>query len=344
MATFQALVARKDAGGVTVALENVPMTDLMPGDTLVRVTHSTINYKDGLAMLGRNKVVTRYPLIPGLDLAGFIEETTHPALKAGQRVILNGRGLGTSRHGGYAQFARVMGDDLIPCPPAFTNAQAMAIGIAGYTAMLCIMRLEEHGITPDRGPVLVTGAAGGVGGVALALLGHLGFEVEALSGRPELTDYLTALGARRVLPRSSLEGTIKPLDHARWAAAIDVAGGPVLAHVIASIRPTGIVAACGLAGGMALPTNVAPFILRAVTLAGINCADVPRERQIAAWARLARDLLPERLAAMTTHVSLAETPAFAQKIIAGAVRGRLVVDIPPVHSQGPAEGRENGRE
>lgn len=344
MTTFQALIARKGTSGVTVALENVPMTDLMPGDTLVRVTHSTINYKDGLAMLGLNKVVPRYPLIPGLDLAGVVEETTHPALRVGERVILNGRGSGTSRHGGYAQFARVLGDDLIPCPPAFTNAQAMAVGIAGYTAMLCVMRLEAHGITPDSGPVLVTGAAGGVGSVAIALLSHLGHEVDALSGRPELADYLMSLGARRVLPRAALGGDIRALEHARWAAAVDVVGGPILAHAIASIRPTGIVAACGLAGGMDLPTNVAPFILRAVTLAGINCADVPRTRQIAAWDRLARDLLPARLAAMTTHVSLAQTPAFAQKIVAGAVRGRLVVDIPSPRPDEPAAAGIKGLE
>jgi len=328
MKTFKALMARKSDSAATLALEDVPMTDLMPGDTLVRVTHSTINYKDGLAILGRNKVIERYPLIPGIDFSGVVEETTNAGLKAGERVIMNGYGAGTRHHGGLAEYARVDGDSLIPCPDAFSNAQAMAIGVAGYTAMLCVMCLEEHGVTPADGPVLVTGAAGGVGSIALAVLGKLGWEIDASSGRPELEDYLKGLGAARVIPRNELNGELRPLLSARWRSAIDVVGGTTLAYVLASMKQDGVVAACGLAGGMELPTTVIPFILRRVTLAGVNC-EVPKQRQLDAWARLARDLPRERLDAMTQHVSLARAPSFAQKIIDGQVRGRIVVDIEP---------------
>lgn len=327
MDRFPALMIRKSDDTQAVALEQLTLDDLMEGDVVVRVEHSTINYKDALALTGRAGIVRRFPMIAGIDLAGTVESARSGEWQPGDRVIVNGWRLGETHFGGYAGFARVNGEWLVPCPPSFTTAQAMAIGTAGYTAMLCVLGLEDHHVSPDGGPVLVTGAAGGVGSIAVALLSKLGYTVHAATGRPQEERYLKSLGAAEIIGREELLGDVKPLATQRWAGAVDVVGGRVLANVLASIKTRGAVAACGLAGGRDLPTTVAPFILRGVTLIGIESVDEPRPRRIKAWTRLARDLDKTKLAAMTRHVRLAEVPALAPQLLAGTVRGRIVVDI-----------------
>jgi acrylyl-CoA reductase (NADPH) len=333
MATVQSerfkalLVSRDEAKTQSVSFVQLTRDQLMEGDVLVRVTHSTVNYKDGLAITGKLPVVRRWPMIPGIDFAGEVVESDNPQFKPGDWVVLNGWGVGEVHYGAYAQYARVKGDWLIPIPQGLTAAETMAIGTAGYTAMLSIQALERHGLEPRNGPVLVTGAAGGVGSVAIALLAKLGYHVIASTGRTSEHRYLEGLGAAEIIGREDFAAAPKMLDTERWAAAIDSVGSTTLAHVIAKTKAGGHVAACGNAAGMDLPTSVAPFILRGISLLGINSVTVPRPQREQAWSRLAIDLDRHKLAAMTTTISLDQVPEAAAKIVAGQVRGRLVVNV-----------------
>jgi acrylyl-CoA reductase (NADPH) len=327
MEKFRALLVSKTETGQEHNFVQLTEDDLMPGDVTVNVTHSSVNYKDGLAITGKSPVIRKYPLIPGIDFSGTVKSSTHKDWKAGDQVVLGGWGVGEGHHGGYAQMARVNGDWLVPLPKAFSPADAMAIGVAGYTAMLCLMALEEQGVTPEQGEILVTGAAGGVGTVSIALLSKLGFKVVASTGRMEEEAFLKNLGATSVINRAEFNTPPKALAKTRWAGAIDSVGSTTLANVISQIIPEGAVAACGLAQGMDLPTSVAPFILRGVRLIGINSVTTPKPRRLAAWARLAKDLDMAKLHALTTHVKLDDVPRVAAEIVEGKVRGRVVVDV-----------------
>jgi len=299
----------------------------MDGDVTVRVTHSTLNYKDGLAITGKLPVVRRYPMIPGIDLAGVVEASSHPDYEPGDKVVLNGWGLGETHFGGYAEKARVKGDWLVPLPAELRPEGAMAIGTAGYTAMLCVMALEAHGLSSAMGPAVVTGAAGGVGSVAIALLAKLGWHVIASTGRTSEADYLRGLGAAEIIDRAELSGPARPLAKERWIAGVDTVGSHTLANLLSMTRYGGAIAACGLAQGMDLPASVAPFILRGVSLLGIDSVMCPRSKRLAAWQRLARDLDHDKLAAMTTTIDLSAVPETAKAIVEGKVRGRIVVAI-----------------
>ena len=326
--TFHALRVHKTEAGQEARFEDLTLDDLMDGDVVVRVEHSTINFKDGLALTGRSPIVRAWPLIPGIDFAGVVESSEHADYKPGDRVVLNGWGVGESHHGGYAGKARVKGDWLVRLPDAISTAQAMAIGTAGYTAMLCVLRLEQLGVTPERGEVLVTGAAGGVGSVAIALLGKLGYRVVASSRRKANEEaYLTGLGAAEVMDAAELAGPGRPLARERWAGAVDVVGSHTLAGVLSQTRYGGVVTACGLAQGLDLPASVAPFILRNVTLAGVDSVMRPKADRVGAWDRLARDLDLGKLDAMTSRAALADLPGLATDILDGKVRGRVVVDV-----------------
>jgi acrylyl-CoA reductase (NADPH) len=327
MPTFKGLQLTKGEKGTVAAWTDLTEADLMDGDVTVRVSHSTLNYKDGLAVTGKAPVVRRWPMIPGIDFAGTVVSSNNLAYKAGDGVILNGWGVGETHLGGYAQLARVKGEWLVPLPSAFTPAQAMAIGTAGYTAMLCVMALERNGITPDRGAVVVTGAAGGVGSVAIALLAKLGYSVIASTGRVAEADYLKGLGAAEIIDRAELSGPARPLNKERWAGAVDTVGSTTLANVISMTKYDGCVAACGLAQGLDLPGSVAPFILRGVTLAGVDSVMAPRARRLEAWSRLARDLDIAKLDAMTVTRPIADVEALAPDILAGKVRGRVVLEL-----------------
>ncbi|MGF3023925.1 MDR family oxidoreductase [Methylobacterium aquaticum] len=328
MGTFKAVVIEKAEGGQRVALQDVDDSALMDGDVTVRVTHSTLNYKDGLALTGKAPVVRRWPMIPGIDFAGVVETSSHPDWKPGDSVVLNGWGTGETHLGAYAEKSRVKGDWLVALPATLTPEQAMAIGTAGYTAMLALLAIERHGLTPEFGPALVTGAAGGVGSVAVSLLARAGWHVIASTGRAEEeAEYLRGLGAAEILDRAELSQPGKPLGKERWAAAIDAVGSTTLANALAMTRTGGAVAACGLAGGMDLPTSVAPFILRGVALYGIESVMAPLPLRREAWARLARDLDPAALSAMTTTVPLGEVIGRGPEILAGRTRGRTVVVI-----------------
>jgi acrylyl-CoA reductase (NADPH) len=324
---FKAVMVRKDADKQTVEDVEIGLNDLMDGDVVVAVSHSTVNYKDGLVLTGRAPVVRKFPMIAGIDLAGTVETSSHPQFKPGDKVILNGYGLSETHFGGYAEYARVKGDWLVPLPQAFTPAEAMAIGTAGYTAMLCVLALEDAGVTPDKGSIVVTGAAGGVGSVAISLLAKLGYQVTASTGRTEEEGYLKGLGATEIIPRTELSGDPRPLAKERWAGGVDSVGSKTLANVIASLRYGGAVAACGLAAGMDLPTSVAPFILRNVSLLGVDSVQMPKPRRLQAWERLARDLDVSKLAAITQTIPLSGVRKAADDILAGRVRGRLVVQI-----------------
>jgi acrylyl-CoA reductase (NADPH) len=325
--TFQALLISKTEGGPRAEWTAMTEADLMEGDVTIRVTHSTVNYKDGLAITGKAPVIRRYPMIPGIDLAGEVASSAHPGFKPGDRVLVNGQGLSETHYGGYAGYARVKGDWLLPIPAPFTAADTMAIGTAGYTAMLCVLALEAHGVMPGRGPILVTGAAGGVGSVAVALLSRLGYAVAAVTGREETADYLKSLGASEILPRGEFSAPARPLGKERWAGAIDVAGSHMLANAISQTMYGGAVAACGLAQGLDLTTSVAPFILRGVTLAGIDSVMAPMEKRREAWTRLARDLDLAKLRAMTETHSLKDVLELAPQIVEGKVRGRIVLTV-----------------
>jgi len=324
---FKAIMISKDESGQHVALTEVGKDQLPEGDVTVRVRCSTLNYKDALAITGKAPVVRKFPMVPGIDLAGVVEQSDHPGFRAGDGVVLNGWGVGEVHWGGLAEYARLKGDWLVPLEPAFSPEQAMSIGTAGYTAMLCVMALEKHGVTPDSGEILVTGAAGGVGSVAVAILAKLGYAVVAMTGRPAEADYLKSLGASRIVDRGDYSAPGRPLAREQWAGAVDVAGGQVLANVCAAMKYRGVVAACGLAGGMEFPATVAPFILRGVTLAGIDSVMCPKPERIEAWRRLARDLDPALLSSMTQRVALADVVPAAERLIAGAVRGRIIVPI-----------------
>ena len=325
---FKAILVRKDNDVQTAQDVELSPSDLMEGDVTVAVSHSTVNYKDGLVLTGRSPVVRRFPMIPGIDLAGTVAESSRPDWKPGDRVVLNGFGLSETHYGGYSELARVKGDWLVPLPAAFTPAEAMAIGTAGYTAMLAVMALEDAGVTKEKGAVLVTGAAGGVGSVAVAILAGIGFRVIASTGRPGEERYLKSLGAAEIIPRTELAGEPRMLGKERWIGAVDSVGSKTLANVLASTSYGGAVAACGLAGGMDLPTSVAPFILRGVSLLGIDSVQMPMPRRRKAWERLARDLDVKKLAAMTATIGLDQVRKAAEDILAGKVRGRLVVEIP----------------
>ena len=326
--TFRAIRISKTDSGQEAGLITLFEADLMDGNVTVRVEYSTINYKDGLALTGKAPVVRIWPLIPGIDFAGIVETSTDPNFSPGDRVVLNGWGVGETHHGGLAQRARVNGDWLIKLPDALSTRQAMVIGTAGYTAMLSVMALEQTGITPASGAVLVTGAGGGVGGIAILLLARLGYRVIASSGRKaQQSPYLEELGAAEIIDRSELSAPGRPLGKERWAGAIDSVGSHTLANVLAQTRYGGAVAACGLAQGMDLPGSVAPFILRGITLFGIDSVMRPRADRDKAWARLAGELNLEKLEAMIVPGGLAETPRLASSIIAGEVRGRILIDV-----------------
>jgi acrylyl-CoA reductase (NADPH) len=324
---FKGILIEKDDAGYRAAVKDIDEAQLPEGDVTVRVERSSLNYKDGLAITGKSPVVRKFPMVPGIDLAGIVEASDNPDYKVGDRVVLNGWGVGETHWGGLAQKARLKGDWLVPLPDAFTAQQAMAIGTAGYTAMLCVLALEKQGVKPADGEIVVTGAAGGVGSVAIAVLSKLGYTVVAVSGRPEEADYLKQLGASEVLERSVFSVPGKPLGKERWAGAVDVVGSHTLANICATTQYRGVVTACGLAGGMDFPSSVAPFILRGVTLVGIDCVMCPRPERLVAWQRLARDLDLAKLGVMAHEVSLAEAIPMAARLMDGKVRGRIVVDV-----------------
>lgn len=327
-ATFRALRVHKTETGQETRFEDLTEDDLMDGDVTVRVEYSTVNFKDGLALTGRSPVVRAWPLIPGIDFAGVVETSQHAGIKPGQRVVLNGWGVGESHNGGYAEKARVKGEWLVALPDSMSTAQAMAIGTAGYTAMLCVIALEKHGVTPDKGEILVTGAAGGVGSVAIAVLSKLGYKVVASSGRKETEgDYLMGLGASEIIDRETLSGPARPLARERWAGAVDAVGSHTLANVLSQTKYGGTVAACGLAQGMDLPGSVAPFILRGVTLAGIDSVMRPKKDREEAYLRLSRDLDLAKLEAITQTATLEDLPRLGNDILDGKVRGRVVVKV-----------------
>ena len=324
---FRAILVEKSDAGQSARVTDLPESALPPGDVLLRVLRSTVNYKDALAITGKAPVIRKFPMVPGIDGAGEVVESSHPSFRPGDRVLVNGYGVGEAHWGCLAGLSRLDGSWLVPIPAPFTPAQAMAIGTAGYTAMLCVMALERHGVTPDRGEVLVTGAAGGVGSVAIALLAGLGYRVVASTGRAAEAPYLTSLGASEVIDRATLSAPGKPLQKERWAGVVDSVGSHTLANACATTRYGGTVAACGLAGGMDLPATVAPFILRGVTLAGVDSVMAPMALRLEAWKRLARDLDPARLASITREIPLGEAIATAADLLAGKVRGRVVVDV-----------------
>jgi acrylyl-CoA reductase (NADPH) len=324
---FNAILVERDPPPYRASLKKLDESQLPEGDVTVRVEYSTLNYKDALAITGKGPVVRHFPMVPGIDFAGTVEHSGNASYKSGDKVVLNGWGVGEAHWGGLAQVARVKADWLIPLPGALTARQAMAVGTAGYTAMLCVMALERHGITPGDGEILVTGAAGGVGSVAVALLSKLGFRVAAMTGRPAQSDFLRQLGAAEIVDRAAYAGAGKPLAKERWAGAIDVVGSHTLANVCASLRYGGVVAACGLAGGMDFPATVAPFILRGVTLAGIDSVMRPRADRVEAWRRLSRDLEIKTLELLVEEISLAQAMERAGLFLEGQVRGRIVVDV-----------------
>jgi acrylyl-CoA reductase (NADPH) len=323
---FNAILIEREPPPYRASIQSLDEAQLPAGEVTVRVEYSTLNYKDALAITGKAPVVRQFPMVPGIDFAGSVEHSSHPAYKKGDKVLLNGWGVGENHWGGLAQLARVKGDWLIPLPHEFTTRQAMAVGTAGYTAMLCVMALQGHGVTPDSGEILVTGAAGGVGSVALAVLSKLGFRVVAVTGRPAEAEFLKQLGAVEILDRAQFAGPGKPLAKERWAAAIDVVGSHTLVNVCAALRYGGIVAACGLAGGMDCPANVAPFILRGITLAGIDSVMRPRPDRVEAWRRLTQDLDRKKLDLLTEEIALSQVVARAAAFLDGQIRGRLLVD------------------
>lgn len=325
--TFKSLLATKVDGKVSIGLVERREHDLMPGDVIIAVDYSTVNYKDALAVTGRAEVIRQFPLIPGIDFAGTVEASSYPGIGVGDRVVANGWGLSQTHHGGYAQKARVNGDWLVKIPDTFSTKDAMAIGTAGYTAMLSVLALEHGGITPERGDILVTGANGGVGSIAIAILSNLGYRVVASTGRIEESDYLRSLGATEIIDRRTLSEPGAPITSERWAGAVDSVGSHTLANVLAKTRYRGVVTACGLAQGVDLPASVLPFILRNVTLGGIDSVNAPRDVRLQAWSRLARDLDVGKLARTTRVIGLAEVPVVAERMLEGKVQGRTIVDV-----------------
>jgi acrylyl-CoA reductase (NADPH) len=326
-AMFSAVLIEKGDAGQTVGVTELDEAQLPEGNVSVEVEYSTLNYKDGLAITGRSPVVRKFPMVPGIDLAGVVTESSHGDWNEGDRVVLNGWGVGETHWGGLAQRARLNGDWLVPLPSEFSTHQAMAIGTAGYTASLCVDALLQHGVSPDQGEVLVTGATGGVGSVAIVLLTAAGFKVAAATGKASEEDYLRQLGAVTVLDRAELGEAGKPLQKERWAGVVDTAGSNTLVNACAQTRYGGAVAACGLAQGMDFPATVAPFILRGVSLLGIDSVMAPKERRLAAWKRLSRDLDAGALDSVAQEVSLGDSIASAEKLMDSQVRGRIVVDV-----------------
>ena len=328
MSSFKALVLHEEGGKVVPRLETVDESRLPPGEVTVAVEYSTLNYKDGMILEGQGRLVRTYPHVPGVDFAGTVVASDSPEFRPGDPVVLTGWRVGELQWGGYAERARVKAEYLVRRPAGLSARQAMAIGTAGFTAMLAVIALEKHGLTPAAGEVLVTGAAGGVGSVAVSLLAALGYRVVASTGRPELHEYLTGLGAAELIDRAILAAKpTRPLDRERWAGAVDAVGGATLASVLTQLKYRASVAACGLAGGSDLPATVIPFLLRGVNLLGIDSVMCPREERIEAWHRLARDLPFDKLEAATQTVPLAEVPALAPRILKGEVRGRIVIDL-----------------
>lgn len=327
MGTFKAVRIDKAEKGTTATLTQFDEAELMDGDVTVRVEWSTLNYKDGLAVTGKAPVVRRFPMIAGIDFAGTVEQSSHPTWKAGDKVVCNGWGMGETHLGAYAEKARVKGDWLVRLPDGMSARDAMAIGTAGYTAMLSVLALEKHGLKPADGPVVVTGAAGGVGSVAIAVLSKLGYQVIASTGRASEADYLRGLGAAEIIDRNELSGPAKPLAKERWAGGVDSVGSTTLANLLSMTKYRGAIAACGLAAGMDLPSSVAPFILRGVCLLGIDSVMCPIELRKQAWSRLARDLDRSKLAEITHEIGLDEVIAAGPRILGGQVRGRIVVKI-----------------
>ena len=327
MAKFKAIRIDKADKSTTAQLAQFDEAELMEGDVTVRVEWSTLNYKDGLALTGKAPVVRRFPMIAGIDFAGTVEQSSHPQWKAGDKVVCTGWGMGETHLGAYAEKARVKGDWLVALPQGLSARDAMAIGTAGFTAMLSVLALEKHGLSPKSGPVVVTGAAGGVGSVAIAVLSKLGYHVIASTGRVSEADYLKQLGAAEIIDRSELSGAAKPLAKERWAGGVDSVGSTTLANLLSMTKYGGAIAACGLAAGMDLPSSVAPFILRGVCLLGIDSVMCPIEPRKAAWQRLASDLDRTKLSEITHEISLDQVPDWGAKILAGQVRGRIVVKI-----------------
>jgi acrylyl-CoA reductase (NADPH) len=327
VATFKAIRIDKADKGTTAALTQFDEAELMDGDVTVRVEWSTLNYKDGLALTGKAPVVRRFPMIAGIDFAGTVEASSHPQWKAGDKVVCTGWGMGETHLGAYAEKARVKGDWLVALPQGLSARDAMAIGTAGFTAMLSVLALEKHGLSPKSGPVVVTGAAGGVGSVAIAVLSKLGYHVIASTGRAAEADYLKHIGAAEIIDRNELSAPAKPLAKERWAGGVDSVGSTTLANLLSMTKYGGAIAACGLAAGMDLPSSVAPFILRGVCLLGIDSVMCPIEPRKAAWQRLASDLDRTKLSEITKEIQLDAVPEWGAKILAGQVRGRIVVKI-----------------
>jgi acrylyl-CoA reductase (NADPH) len=327
VATFKAIRIDKADKGTTAALAQFDEAELMDGDVTVRVEWSTLNYKDGLALTGKAPVVRRFPMIAGIDFAGTVEQSSHPQWKAGDKVVCTGWGMGETHLGAYAEKARVKGDWLVALPQGLSARDAMAIGTAGFTAMLSVLALEKHGLSPKSGPVVVTGAAGGVGSVATAVLSKLGYHVIASTGRASEADYLKEIGAAEIIDRNELSAAAKPLAKERWAGGVDSVGSTTLANLLSMTKYGGAIAACGLAAGMDLPSSVAPFILRGVCLLGIDSVMCPIEPRKAAWQRLASDLDRTKLSEITHEIPLEEVSEWGAKILAGQVRGRIVVKI-----------------
>jgi acrylyl-CoA reductase (NADPH) len=324
---MKAILLSKDADQFQARVADVAESDLPEGDVTVKVDYSTINYKDALALTDKSPIVRKWPMVAGIDFAGVVEASAHPSWKPGDRAILNGWGVGETHWGGLAQKARVRGDWLVRLPEGMTTREAMAIGTAGYTAMLCVMALERLGVTKERGEILVTGATGGVGSISVAILARLGYRVVASTGKISETEYLQSLGAAEIVDRATLSQPGKPLQKERWAGVVDSVGSHTLVNACAQTQAEGAVAACGLAQGMDFPATVAPFILRGVTLAGVNSVTSPMERRLEAWRRLATELDRAKLASTITDIRLADAIAKARDVIAGKVRGRLVVDV-----------------
>jgi len=324
---MKAILITKEDDVYETNLTDISEDQLPEGNVTVKVDYSTLNYKDGLAITGKSPVVRKFPLVPGIDLSGTVETSSHADYKAGDQVVLNGWGVGEVHSGGLAEKARVNGDWLVPLPDAFTPKQAMAIGTAGYTSMLCVMALEQQGVTPDKGEILVTGAAGGVGSVAISILAKLGYTVIASTGRPNEAEYLKSLGASDIIDRAELSSAGRPLGKERWAGAVDTVGSHTLANICAGIKYGGAIAACGLAQGMDLPASVAPFILRGIILNGVDSVYCPRNKRMQAWARLATDLDISHIELITNEISLSEAIPAAKELLDGNIRGRTVVNV-----------------
>lgn len=324
---FKALVLNQEDGKTISAVQDLQLSDLPEGEVLIKVDYSSLNYKDGLAITGKGKIIRDFPMVPGIDYVGTVEKSSDQRYQAGDKVVLTGWGVGENHWGGYSEYAKAKADWLVPLPEQMDPVRTMQIGTAGLTAMLCVMALQEGGVTPDSGPVIVSGAAGGVGSVAVSILAGLGYEVTAITGRPETEDYLRALGATNIVTREEMAAPARPLERQRWAGAVDTVGDTILARIIAETNYGGVVTACGLAASFKLPSTVMPFILRNVRLQGVDSVSCPFERRQEAWQRLQKQLPESALGEIAQVISLADLPEYAEKITEGQVKGRVVVDL-----------------